>query len=669
MKSAFRFGVLLALSWIAPGQARSDIIVGGARPTTIHVPPGYDGAHPMPLLVFLHGYGGSGDLYESDLARIADEEGFLLAAPDGTPNDCGVPFWNATDACCRLACSAADVDDSAYLRGLVEEARGRLNVDARRVHFFGYSNGGFMSYRMACDHSDIVAAIASFAGATFADPARCAAAQPVHVLQVHGTNDTTIPYLGGSLSGVSYPGALASVEQWVERNGCTAASVDGGVMDLLAEIPGSETTILRFDEGCLGGGSGELWTVAGGTHAFSTSPQFTRSMARYLLAHPKLPVPVARFEATADPEIPAAVILDASASSTPEGTRILRYLWDFGDGAAGEGPTQTHTYARPGRYAIALTIETDDEGRIGGEAALFEAPCGEGDVSPWSTVAIGTNFPASARWESPSGALMAICSGGRVINGSQDSLFFVHGETGGDFALEVRIIDLVSAGPACTVGLMARNSLLPEEPMAAMLLERTAEEPGGVPRFRYRERRRSLARTVSGEALPDFTGWLRLERRGSVLSGNYSADGESWTLVGEEDLPTLGDPMYLGLASAAADAGSSFQALEFRAEGLSVGPVAPPDPQFRRGDVNADETRDISDAITTLTFLFNGAPETLACEKSADTNDDGEIDISDGVALLDYLFQGARAPAEPLEACGLDTTPDDLSCGSFGPCS
>jgi hypothetical protein len=88
---------------------------------------------------------------------------------------------------------------------------------------------------------------------------------------------------------------------------------------------------------------------------------------------------------------------------------------------------------------------------------------------------------------------------------------------------------------------------------------------------------------------------------------------------------------------------------------------------FTRGNANADADTDISDAIGILSFLFTGG-KAPPCRKAADITDDGTLDISDGVALLSHLFLGGKAPPEPFAACGIDPTPDELSCESFEPC-
>ena len=210
-------GILLASTGL-PAQA--DIVIDlGRGPVAVRVPPSYDPDVPTPLVFLLHGYGGNGDWQESyfQFLPLADEYGFLYLHPNGTVDQQGNRFWNATDACCDFYGSG--VDDSGYLLALIDEIKAQLNVDPRRVFFAGHSNGGFMSYRMARDHPDTIAAIASLAGATFADSADCSAGSPVHVLQVHGTVDTVVLYEVGSL-GVPYPGAVETVEQWARFGGC-----------------------------------------------------------------------------------------------------------------------------------------------------------------------------------------------------------------------------------------------------------------------------------------------------------------------------------------------------------------------------------------------------------------------------------------------------------------
>ena len=195
---------------LAVARIESEVI--GDRRFEINVPAGYDGSKPIPLVVVLHGYTGSGSGAKAyfRLEAEARKRGFLTVYPDGIPDSSGNQFWNATDACCQL--TATESDDSAFLTRLIDRVEEKYSVDPKRVYFAGHSNGGFMSYRMACEHADRIAAIVSVAGATFADVSACKPSQPVGVLQVHGTSDTVISFTGGSILHV---GGLQRLRQLV----------------------------------------------------------------------------------------------------------------------------------------------------------------------------------------------------------------------------------------------------------------------------------------------------------------------------------------------------------------------------------------------------------------------------------------------------------------------
>ncbi len=258
------------------------------RPFKVFVPTSYDEATAVPLVVLLHGYSASGDGQEAyfQLQPLAEERGFLYVHPDGLKDPTGNQFWNATDACCQFA--SARVDDSAYLMSVIDHVEATYNVDPRRIFVLGHSNGGFMSYRMACDHADKIAAIASLAGATFADPAACRPSEPVSVLQIHGTADKTISYTGASIAGHAYPAAANTVATWAAYDGCTAtAPIDaGGHLDLEGGIDGAETSVATF-AGCPTGVDVELWTMGGAPHIPSINAAFAPDVIDFLLAHPK----------------------------------------------------------------------------------------------------------------------------------------------------------------------------------------------------------------------------------------------------------------------------------------------------------------------------------------------------------------------------------------------
>ena len=147
-------GMSTRLAHAAPGNIVIDL---GRGPVNVHVPTGYDPQNPAPLVMLLHGYTSSGQETEDvvQFTPLADQYGFIYLFPDGQTDILGSRYWNATQACCDFFGNA---DDSGYLLSLIEEVENQLSVDPRRIYVTGHSNGGFMAYRMACDHAGKVAA-------------------------------------------------------------------------------------------------------------------------------------------------------------------------------------------------------------------------------------------------------------------------------------------------------------------------------------------------------------------------------------------------------------------------------------------------------------------------------------------------------------------------------
>jgi polyhydroxybutyrate depolymerase len=255
----------------------------GDRPVAVHVPAMSAGAAALPLVVSLHGYTASGAEQESYLriAAEADRRGFLYAYPDGSVDDHGDRFWNATDACCDLYGSG--VDDSRYLSEVITALRAAYPVDPRRVYVMGHSNGAFMAFRMACDHADQVTAIAAFNGAMWQDVGRCRPSAPVSVLAIHSTADESIAYGGGSIDGRAYPSADRTATDWAGLNRCAGEVTGAPALDVVADRPGAETAVREFT-GCAGGSAVRTWTIDGGAHVPRLGPAFTPAVLDFLLA-------------------------------------------------------------------------------------------------------------------------------------------------------------------------------------------------------------------------------------------------------------------------------------------------------------------------------------------------------------------------------------------------
>ncbi len=251
---------------------------GEARPALVFGPSSYDGEAELPLVMMLHGFGVNGAVQDLvyQLTPRVDDYGFVLILPTGTENSDGTPFWNAHEACCNF--DGSTVDDSGYLAGLLDEAEAAFPIDPDRIYVMGHSNGGYMSYRMACDHSERIAAIAPLAANTLS-PSDCDATTPVSVLHAHGTTDDTIPY-GPSGMGM---GAEESLRQWTRRAGC-----DEGTADYVATVSGDETTRTRYPSGCAEGFTGELWRMEGVGHIPGFTDAYRDDTLSWLLARRNL---------------------------------------------------------------------------------------------------------------------------------------------------------------------------------------------------------------------------------------------------------------------------------------------------------------------------------------------------------------------------------------------
>jgi len=287
-------GVAIASPYVVPGSALVHAqyfrVVSAHRPVRLYVPASYNPSVPAALVVSLHGhtsYGTQQDQY-MNLQPLAEARGFLYCTPDGTKDQLGDQFWNASAACCDGF--ATGVDDAAYLRGLVETVRLIMNVDPRRIYFMGLSNGAFMSHRMTRDYPEMVAGVACLAGTMSLDDP-FSPAQPVNILHIHGTADYVIPYNGGTYWVMRpHVGAVEMVQLWAAANGCADQVVESDPsLDLVNELSGLDTSITRFDH-YPPGGEVVLWTIRGGSHTPdwpSLSAAGVEQMVEWLLDHPK----------------------------------------------------------------------------------------------------------------------------------------------------------------------------------------------------------------------------------------------------------------------------------------------------------------------------------------------------------------------------------------------
>ena len=245
-----------------------------------------------PLIVSLHGYAGD-SVYHSaylPLHERVNADGFALLLPNALPDGAGNPAWNPTDRCCDGG--KAGEDDIGYLTELVAEASNSRNFGP--LYFFGYSNGGFMAYHMACKALAGLRAVASLAGTSYLEDSSCDGAPPVSVLHIHGTADNVILYGGDEtepdpeINGerVFYAAAEDMVARWSRRAGCDwpEQAQPHASLDLDQSVPGPETRVFRPESGCAEGISIELWAGADSGHGPSYGDAFMDALLGWLLS-------------------------------------------------------------------------------------------------------------------------------------------------------------------------------------------------------------------------------------------------------------------------------------------------------------------------------------------------------------------------------------------------
>lgn len=248
----------------APGTVATTLRSGGRdRTYSLTVPESYDGETAAPLVVNLHGFGGTGDQQDqsTDMRPRAGARGYVVVAPDGGPLSVqpgapgaedagqydGIPFWNVfADGAITFGgddgedlpveSDAIGADDVAFIDALLDEVAAELCIDEDRVYATGMSNGAGMASALGCALDHRLAAIAPVAGVNLS--ASCPGEGAIPVLAIHGDADDAIHFEGNYLLGfeLGNPSVPDRMAQWAERNGC----------DPDAELAAAGTGVARY---------------------------------------------------------------------------------------------------------------------------------------------------------------------------------------------------------------------------------------------------------------------------------------------------------------------------------------------------------------------------------------------------------------------------------------
>ena len=203
----------------------------------VYIPNSYDSEIDYPLIFLFHGFGGIASQFmnTADMRDLAESKNFIVVYPQGLDLASTGSHWNCSNP---SADNKSDVDDIGFIENLIDQLLIDYPViDNKRIYAAGYSNGGFMSYYLACN-SKKFAAIGSVAGTMLDDSYQnCNAQFPTAMINIHGTDDFDVPYVGNSY----YPSIPDVVDWWKNFNNATNE-------DLLTNQDGTIEQYIYYDD-------------------------------------------------------------------------------------------------------------------------------------------------------------------------------------------------------------------------------------------------------------------------------------------------------------------------------------------------------------------------------------------------------------------------------------
>ncbi len=241
------------------------------EPTIIYAPKKVLKNEKLALIVSLHGYSSNPrqQRFVLPLNYLSSKKKTIVAVPSGIKDKKGKRFWSGLNCCDGHADQVPN--DVSFLRSVIINLKKEYPIDEDKVFIAGFSNGGFMAYRMACESSDLISGVLSFAGAGPMESQNCEPKKPLKVLHIHGTNDKTIlfegsgPAAGGPFEGTRWhPSAPKTVKFWEDKNLCTGN--DYQKYSFRATL--GRNVNVKKKKGCMEDAKVEFWTIEGASHYY-----------------------------------------------------------------------------------------------------------------------------------------------------------------------------------------------------------------------------------------------------------------------------------------------------------------------------------------------------------------------------------------------------------------
>jgi polyhydroxybutyrate depolymerase len=249
---------------------------GASRTYLLHVPTGTQSGKPIPLVLFFHGAGVTAGLMAdvTQLNQWADKTGFIVAYPQGLEQ-----HWN------RGATGAGGPNDVAFITALISNIESTYTIDPKRVMAAGISNGAEFAQELGCSKDLRFSAIVAVSATLQKEAVKhCVPNHPVRMIEMHGTDDPIVPYLGGRVAAPGSPVLISVADDlllWAHIDGCSSEPYTEQLPDRLPERGEDSTHVERMTfKGCAAGGEVTHYRIVGGGHTWPGSAPEPKFLGR-----------------------------------------------------------------------------------------------------------------------------------------------------------------------------------------------------------------------------------------------------------------------------------------------------------------------------------------------------------------------------------------------------
>ena len=272
----------------ASSSSTHTITVDGVQRSYImSIPAGYTGRHPKPVIFAFHGHNQTNT--QMQVYTRLDECNAIIIYPQGRDGTDGESAWESAP----YASTNGGDQDTAMTLHILARLKRNYAVDSDRIFALGKSNGGGFATKLGCTHPDVFAAVASVAGAYYPHTHSDCSTQPLPYLEIHGQQDTVIPYEGGTKNGRELLGARAMAETYASRDHCSPSPKVTTLTSSVTVFEWSREGTMLVEHARVRDG-GHTWPGApqgsrSGPGHVNTSVDATSLIWDFFTSHPKTP--------------------------------------------------------------------------------------------------------------------------------------------------------------------------------------------------------------------------------------------------------------------------------------------------------------------------------------------------------------------------------------------